>query len=29
MKNIPKFQKPFKPLGLSQDNTTVIIPTNH
>lgn len=29
MKNIPKFQKPFKPLGLSQDNTTIMQPINH
>lgn len=29
MKNIPKFQKPFKPLGLSQDNTTITQPINH
>lgn len=29
MKNIPKFQNPFQPLGLSQDNTTITQPINH
>ena len=29
MKVIPKFQNPFQPLSLSQDNTTIVQPINH